>query len=399
MTLLTLREATPATSGRKASTLAHLQRAGFDVPDGFVIPLSEHRRHHTAEPRPLHRPDAALQAAIEVHLSRLLGGADEGFVAVRSSSTTEDGSHSSGAGQHDTILAVRGTHAVAAAVARCWASLRSPRAMAYRDHQPTPASGPPAMAVLVQRFIDADVSGVVFTHHPRVIEATHGLGDPLVSGAITPDSWTLDDTGITSRRAGTIRSRLDRCGDTLRLTPLPAAQRPCLDDVTVRELDRLGADITTVLRYPADIEWAISRGRIHTLQARPITAHLTGPERHADRPCSLGSPTAGVPASPGSATGPTRVLTGPRDFHRMQPGDIIVCHTSDPAWTPLFAHAAGIITEAGGALSHAAIVARELRIPAILAIANATTRYPDGTQITMDGTTGHIHVDRVGDPP
>lgn len=102
------------------------------------------------------------------------------------------------------------------------------------------------------------------------------------------------------------------------------------------------------------------------------------------------APLRGVGASAGRATGPTRVLRGPEDFHRLVPGDIMVCRMTDPAWTPLFAHAAGIITETGGLLCHAAIVTRELGIPAVLAVPQATSRFADGTLVTIDGSTGRI---------
>lgn len=382
MRTIALDDATPATSGGKASTLATLRYAGFHVPDGFVIPVSEYRRHYDdIDPDNVPRQvDPGLVEAIDEALRRLLGSSG-GHVAVRSSATDEDGHRSSAAGQHDTILAVRGTHAVADAVARCWGSLCSSRATTYRLPNRRTADPPPAMAVLVQRLIDADVSGVLFTQTPRIIEATPGLGALLVSGQVTPDAWTLDDTGILARRPGDIARRLDRRGENLTMTMHSRAEM-CLEDAAVHELDRLGQAISTTLGYEADVEWAIAEHRFHTLQARPITATLTqvlGQEQ-------------GVPASPGLATGTTCVLRGPGDFHRLQRNQIIVCRTTDPAWTPLFRHAAGIITEIGGVLSHAAIVARELGIPALLSVPHATTRFPDGTNITIDGTTGHIHV-------
>lgn len=412
MSILTLDEATPETSGNKASTLATLRRAGIDVPDGFVVPFGEYRRHHEAPLGPTSpQPDADLVDAIDAHLTLLAGRAGEGYVAVRSSASDEDGSQSSSAGQHDTVLAVRGPEAVAEAVARCWASLHSPRATAYRGTHPDRGT-PPAMAVLVQQLVDADVSGVLFTRTPRVVEATPGLGALLVNGQVTPDAWTLDDTGIIARRLGTAGQRLDRHGEELLATPLPtgpssgsraastagspaaptaepstpppAAARGtgpmCLTDASVLELDRLGQAISETLGYDADIEWALTNGRFRILQARPITASVSLP--HAE--------SHGIPASPGRAVGTTCVLRGPRDFHRFQPGDIIVCRATDPAWTPLFSHAAGILTETGGLLSHAAIVAREIGIPAILSVLDATTRFPSGTHVTMDGTTGHI---------
>lgn len=385
MRTLPLRDATPESSGGKASTLGTLMRAGIDVPDGFVIPTGEYRRHHPPGPgHPAPRPDAGLIADIEAHLRRLLGEADAGHVAVRSSGSDEDGLRSSSAGQHDTVLAVRGARAVAAAVARCWASLHSTRAAAYRRSRPPQADRPPSMAVLVQALVDADVSGVLFTGTPRVVEAAPGLGTVLVGGEVTPDAWTLDDTGIVARRPGAITHRLDRRGDRLLATSLPHQDRMCLDDASVHDLDRLGRAISQALGHDADVEWAVEGRRIRTLQARPITAPLTPP----------GGRGLGIPASPGRATGTTCVLHGPRDFHRFHAGDIIVCRATDPAWTPLFAQAAGIITETGGLLSHAAIVARELRIPAILSLPHATTSYPDGTRITMDGATGRIDGER-----
>ncbi|MGL5859729.1 MAG: PEP/pyruvate-binding domain-containing protein, partial [Phycicoccus sp.] len=333
------------------------------------------------------RLEQGLVDAIGAQLHRLGGPADGGYVAVRSSAGDEDGHLSSSAGQHDTVLAVRGVDAVADAVARCWRSLHSARADAYRQRHPRAAGQAPAMAVLVQRLVDADVSGVLFTRTPRAIEAGRGLGSLLVGGQVTPDAWTLDDTGILARRQGSSRRRLDRRGTRLVSTPLLDEEQLCLDDPEVHALDQLGRAVSAVLGYEADVEWAIAGGGIQVLQARPITAPLAHPGGGLDLATSGGH---GIPASPGRATGTVRVLRGPRDFPRLAPGDILVCRTTDPAWTPLFTQAAGIITETGGLLCHAAIVARELRIPAVLSVPHATTRFPDGTPITIDGSTGHL---------
>lgn len=372
MRILALDDATPDTSGRKAATLATLRRAGIGVPNGFVIPISEYERHHDvlSEGQAPTQPDSELVDAIEAHLERLAGG--DGYVAVRSSAGDEDGPRASSAGQHDTVLGAGGAHAVAAAVARCWASLHSLRATAYRDRQPIASDRAPTMAVLIQRLVDAEVSGVLFTRTPRVIEAIPGLGAPLVSGEVTPDAWTLDDTGIIARRHGDIRHRLDRDGGRLVATTAQPPDQMCLTDTAVLELDRLGRAIRTTLGYEADVEWARTNHRFHTLQARPITASLG----------RLGGQGQGIAASPGRATGAACILRGPADFHRLARGDILVCRTTDPAWSPLFSRAAGVVTETGGLLSHAAIVARELGIPAVLAVPHATTRFRDGTVIT-----------------
>lgn len=382
MRILALDEATTETSGSKAAVLATLRHAGIDVPDGFVVPVLEFERHHDGDGRrsTSARLEAGLIAAIDRHLRGLNSRGGDGYVAVRSSANDEDGPRTSSAGQYDSFLAVRGTQSVAAAVAQCWASLHSPRATAYRESQPTTGSRPPGMAVLVQRLVDADVSGVLFTQTPRVVEAVRGLGAPLVGGAVTPDAWTLDDTGIVARRTGAARQRLDRRGERLVTTTVEEPGLMCLTDAGVLQLDSLGQQIRKILGHDADIEWAATDQRFHILQARPITAALG----------RLANQGHGIAASPGHATGATRVLRGPQDFQRFQPGDIIVCRTTDPAWTPLFSLAAGVVTETGGLLSHAAIVAREVRIPAILSVAHATTRFPSGTIITIDGTTGRI---------
>ncbi|MDO5684366.1 MAG: PEP/pyruvate-binding domain-containing protein, partial [Propionibacteriaceae bacterium] len=271
MRILPLDDATSATSGGKAAALATLRHAGFDVPDGFVIPVSEYQ---------LHQHETALQTelidAIGVHLRLLFGAEAEGYVAVRSSASDEDGRSASAAGQHDTVLAVRGAADVAAAVQRCWSSLNSPRAVSYRDPQ-TAAAQPPAMAVLVQPFIDADVSGVLFTRTPRTIEAVPGLGAPLVSGHVTPDAWVLDDTGVTGRHRGHPTHRLDRNSDRLVTTPLQGRSGMCLTDATAIAIDHHGQAVAEALGYDADIEWALTGHRLHTLQARPITAPLASP--------------------------------------------------------------------------------------------------------------------------
>lgn len=434
MSVVALPDAGSPACGGKAAALALLARADVPVPDGFVVPVREYWRHvgdsdlagsacgnaeidvpldqpgRVPAQRPAGRLAPDLLAAIEAGLTRMFGVPDGGHVAVRSSATSEDTAGASAAGQHDTVLAVRGTQAVAAAVIHCWASLRSDRARAYRDAI-SPGEAP-AMAVLVQRFIDADASGVLFTGAPptrrRVIEATPGIGDGLVGGQCTPDSWTLDDTGVVARRLGAITQRRDRHGDGIARSVIESHTQQCVTDGQVATLDELGRRIADILRAPADVERALAGGRFHILQARPITAALpqarTAPDADRDPHTQAGeaqgpgagaaSPTAtplhGIPASPGRATGPARIIRGPGDFARVRPGDILVCRTTDPAWTPLFRVAAGVATEVGGLLSHAAIVARELRLPAVLAVPGVTTELRDGAVVTLDADAGTI---------
>lgn len=404
--LIDLAQATHATSGGKAAPLARLLRAGLPVPPGFVVTTCAYERalagldvvgaarHGAAAARTLVEQAMLEPSTAEQVPSALarLAGPDGGHVAVRSSATTEDGVGASAAGQHDTVLGVRGTQQVLGAVRRCWSSLWSDRAVAYRRRQPAgPGAEPPSIAVLVQHLAEADVAGVMFTGPTTRIEASWGLGDSVVSGHVTPDSWQVSGGAVTRRSLGSKRTRRDRAGTQLLTEQVPPADqnRFCLRDQDVLELDRIGQQIQQLLGQPHDIEWAIADGQIWILQARPITAALPTSPAVPD-PTHAAAVFTGTPASPGVAQGPVRVVHGPEDFDRVQPGDILVCRTTDPAWTPLFSIVAAVVTEHGGLLSHAAIVAREHRLPAVLAVPHATTALPQEATATVDGTNGLI---------
>jgi len=405
--IIPLRDAVANTSGGKAGALGTLLRAGLPVPNGFVIPFDVYRAavrslgvgadgldatRRTIETRPL--PAALLDS-----LTDALGRLGDVPVAVRSSADSEDTVHASGAGQHESVLAVRGVADVARAVRTCWGSLHSSRASAYRnDPGAVHLLGDPVMAVLVQRLVDADVSGVMFTsagpEGTTEIEASWGLGPSVVGGTVTPDAYRVAADGSVARTISDKRTRLDRDGvqsaTGLVTRDVPAADRdrPTLDDATVARLVLLGQKAAALLGGSQDIEWAIAGERIWVLQARPITA--TPPPAPSEAPVALLAVLTGTPASHGIATGTARIVSGPADFRRVRPGDILVCPYTDPAWTPLLRIAAGVVTDTGGVLSHAAIVARELRIPAVLGIPDATTTIHDSALVTIDGTTGTV---------
>jgi len=228
--LIDLDRATPATSGGKAAplALAHLIRAGMPVPPGFVVPTCayEHAVAHVDVGDAARRGAAAARALVEqavlapttaeeipAALARIAGPSNDGYVAVRSSATTEDGDGATAAGQHDTVFGVRGTDQVLDAVHRCWASLWSDRAVAYRRRQPAgPGAAPPSIAVVVQRLVDADVAGVMFTGPFTRVEASWGLGESVVSGHVTPDIWWVTDGAVTHRALGSKLTRNDRAG-------------------------------------------------------------------------------------------------------------------------------------------------------------------------------------------
>ncbi|MCC2322322.1 PEP/pyruvate-binding domain-containing protein [Cellulomonas xiejunii] len=390
--LIPLADATAATCGAKAGTLGRLVRARLTVPDGFVVPFAVHRAAPHGEP-----PDD-----LRDHLARSLATLGDVPVAVRSSAADEDGLHASAAGQHETVLAVQGADTVAAAVRTCWASLGSTRALAYRDATADGTAGKPTMGVLVQRLVEADVSGVMFTAPDAVtvIEASWGLGTSVVGGTVTPDTYRVATDGMVTCAVADKRTRVDRDGTRVvtRDVPEPDRTRPTLADDEARRLARLGRRITDVLGGAQDIEWAVAGGATWVLQARPVTApppgRPSGDEHGA--PPAHGAPhvgpgtLVGTPGSRGTATGPARVVRGPGDFARVRPGDVLVCPWTDPAWTPLLRLAAGVVTETGGVLSHAAIVARERGIPAVLGVAGAMSTLADGVTLTVDGDGGTV---------
>lgn len=389
--LIDLADAVPATSGGKAATLARLLRAGLPVPPGFVIPIAAYAEAGAARRQVERAPmSPALADAIAAALVRLAGEPGEAHVAVRSSATGEDTADATAAGQHDTFLGVSGPDRVVEAVRACWASLWSERAVAYRRWRAAGGTAePPATAVLVQRLVDAEVAGVMFTGTDIRLEASWGLGESVVSGRVTPDSWVVSGDSVVRRSLGAKRERVDR-GDARVVTrEVPPADRErfCLADDDVVRLARLGRETARLLGAPQDIEWAIADGRIWLLQARPITTPLP-----AAPPSRVAGDTAltGTPGSPGVAAGPARVVHGPGDFGRVRPGDVLVCRTTDPAWTPLFGVVVAVVTETGGLLSHAAIVAREQGLPAVLAVPGAMTALPDGATVEVDGGTGRV---------
>ncbi|MEU2198775.1 PEP/pyruvate-binding domain-containing protein [Isoptericola sp. NPDC019482] len=355
--------------GAKAAGLGELRRAGLPVPDGFVVPAS------------LDQVD--LRAAVDGALDALGPHAP---VAVRSSATDEDVPGASAAGQYETVLGVAGAQDVVAAVLACRASAAGPRVTAYRAA--TSGARAAEVAVIVQRLVPARAAGVLFTGDGRtVVEASWGLGESVVQGAVDPDRWTVADSRVVERTTGSKRTRVDRSpgGTTTRDVPAAARDRPCLDDQTVLRLAALGARVADLRGGPQDVEWAVDdAGTIWLLQARPVTAAL--PDTPAER-CERGV-LRGTGASGGRASGPARVVRGPGDFGAVRPGDVLVCRETDPAWTPLFGVVAAVVTETGGLLSHAAIVARELRLPAVLGVAGATDTLRGS--VTVDGDAGTV---------
>jgi pyruvate,water dikinase len=314
--------------GGKAAGLARLISLGHAVPPGFVVTTDAHRgwmRDRGVEARVAELAavdgdfvaQAAASKAIDALFARteledddidraygLVGDGADVPVAIRSSATAEDLSGASFAGQQETYLSVIGREAVRRDIVRCWASLYSPQAIEYRRRLAIPSDGV-AMAVVVQRLVPAEAAGVLFTIDPLTgdpsqitIEATFGLGVPIVGGEITPDRYGLDKVTFEMRARSiatkAFADRFDPATGDIQRTELDAAagSSPCLSDDEVVALATLGKRVEQAFGRPMDVEWAIGPGpdgprQVHLLQARPETVRSNqAPGPGADAPRS-----------------------------------------------------------------------------------------------------------------
>ena len=261
-----------AEAGGKGANLGVLLRAGFGVPDGFVVTTDAYERSGGGQDLAPEVADAVVAAYAA------LGG---GPVAVRSSATAEDLPGASFAGQHETFLNVVGPDAVVAAVRRCWASLWTERAVSYRAGRDAASEPRLSIAVVVQRLVPADVAGVLFTADPTtgrrdetVITAAWGLGESVVGGTVDVDTYRVRGDAVVEARVGDKAVMTVATPSGTGEVPTPAARRRerTLDDARVIELAALGRRVADHLGAPQDIEWVLADGVVHLVQSRPITA-------------------------------------------------------------------------------------------------------------------------------
>ncbi len=363
---------------------------------------------------------AALEREIADGYARMCDGRGDLSVAVRSSATAEDLPEASFAGQQETLLNVRGRANVVKAVHEVFASLYNDRAIAYRVHQGFDHSQV-ALSAGIQHMVRSDLgaSGVMFTldtdsgfRDVVFITASWGLGETVVQGAVNPDEFYVYKPALRAGHDPVLRRTLG--GKAIKMTyaqagdggqrvvtvDVPEADRLrfCLDDADLRELARQALVIEDHYGCPMDIEWGKDgeTGRIYVLQARPETVQSrAGRTLQRYTLESRGKVLAsGRSIGHRIGAGPARVIRDVREMARVESGDVLVADMTDPDWEPVMKRASAIVTNRGGRTCHAAIIARELGIPAVVGCGNATASIAEGQPVTVscaEGDTGYVY--------
>ena len=346
--------------------------------------------------------------------------------AVRSSATAEDLPDASFAGQQETYLHIAGVDNVLAAIREVFASLYNDRAIAYRVHQGF-AHSDVALSAAVQRMVRSDVgcSGVMFTIDTEsgfdravLITSAYGLGEAVVQGEVSPDEFTVYKPGLRAGRPAILSRHIGEKAVALRfasghgvgtstvMTEVPVSDRRVfsITDGEVQELARCALIIEAHYGRPMDIEWARDGvdGRLYILQARPETVASRARGHAVTRyvlrergPVLLHGRAIGQRIGAGKV----RVVRSIAEMDQVRAGDVLVAEMTDPDWEPVMKRASAIVTDRGGRTCHAAIIARELGIPAVVGTGNATSRLPADSDVTVccaEGDDGRVYAGRLG---
>jgi pyruvate,water dikinase len=359
-----------------------------------------------------------LQKAVTEELARM-GKGKEIAVAVRSSATAEDLPEASFAGQQETFLNVRGEASVLKAMHEVFASLFNDRAISYRVHQKFDHNAV-ALSAGVQHMVRSDLgsSGVMFTldtdsgfRDVVFITASYGLGETVVQGAVNPDEFYVYKNALRAGKYPILRRNLG--GKAIKMIYAPAGsaervqtvdvaqadrQRFCLTDEDILTLSRQALTIEEHYKAPMDIEWGKdgSTGEIFILQARPETVQSRAGRTIQRFSLKTRSKVLATGRSIGQriGSGPARVIKDVTEMARVQTGDVLVADMTDPDWEPVMKRASAIVTNRGGRTCHAAIIARELGIPAVVGCGNATALIREGQEVTVscaEGDTGYVY--------
>ena len=362
-----------------------------------------------------------LEAGIRATHAQMCDEAGEDLLfAVRSSATAEDLPDASFAGQQETFLNIRGADNLLDAVKRCFASLYNDRAIAYRVHHGF-AHEAVALSAGIQRMVRSDkgAAGVMFTLDTEsgfrdvvFINAAYGLGETVVQGSVNPDEFYVHKPTLVRGHRPVIRKKL---GDkairmvfaseataerSTRVEEVPAAYRQqfSLTDEEILELARYAVIIEDHYGRPMDIEWGRDGldGRLYILQARPETVKSRAGRVQTRFQLLEKGPVLAQGRAIGSRIGQgrARVIRSAAQMGEVEAGDVLITEMTDPDWEPVMKRAAAIVTDRGGRTCHAAIVARELGVPAVVGTGDATSRVPDGAQVTVscaEGEDGHVY--------
>ena len=445
--------------GKNASLgemIQHLSKAGVSVPNGFATTADAYREFlsyegladkinakldglDTDDVEALAKTGKAIREAVmqapfpadlegqirEFYEALQAEGGGEITVAVRSSATAEDLPDASFAGQQETFLNIVGINNVMAAIKEVFASLFNDRAIAYRVHHGF-EHAQVALSAGIQRMVRSDIgaSGVMFTMDTEsgfrdavFVTASYGLGEAVVQGAVNPDEFYVYKKALAENRPAVLRRNLGEkakkmvytqdksVGKTVEFTEVDSAERIrfCLSDEEVLELARHAVIIEQHYGRPMDIEWGRDGvdGKLYILQARPETVQSRASANTLRRYKLKQSGkvlTTGRAIGQKIGAGVVRNLNSIEEMTRVQNGDVLVTDMTDPDWEPIMKRASAIVTNRGGRTCHAAIIARELGIPAVVGCGDATDLLKDGAEVTVscaEGDTGNIYEGHV----
>ena len=367
---------------------------------------------------------ADFEKAVRTSFGTLSAGNPQASFAVRSSATAEDLPDASFAGQQETFLNVVGIDNVLHKMKEVFASLYNDRAISYRVHKGF-AHADVALSAGVQRMVRSDLgaAGVMFTIDTEsgfedvvFITASYGLGETVVQGAVNPDEFYVHKPMLKAGKRAVIRRNLgskllqmefatpeekQASGKPVKTTnvPIELRNRYCLSDADVEQLARYAVVIEAHYGRPMDIEWGKdgTDGQLYILQARPETvkSHSRGQAEQRYKLKGTGTVLAeGRAIGQKIGTGPVRIVHHISEMDQVQPGDVLVTDMTDPNWEPVMKRASAIVTNRGGRTCHAAIIARELGIPAVVGCGDATERLTNGMLVTVscaEGDTGKIY--------
>jgi len=330
-------------------------------------------------------------------LDILRNSKEPAFVAVRSSATTEDLATASFAGQQDTYTNIKGDKQLVDAVKRCFASLYTARAVYYR-HKKGFEKANALLAVVVQKMVNSDKSGVVFTKNPInmnneiIVEAVFGLGEGIVSGKIMPDHYVVSpDLKITDKKIMDKKIAIVRQADgSEKIVPMSDIKRKeqVIPDSRILEVADIAMKIEKHYNKPQDIEFAVDTDKLYIVQSRPITTlDIEKKVSNIQGEILL----TGLPASPGVASGKVKIIKTMDDLSKIKEGDVLVTKMTNPDMVVTMQRSAAVVTDEGGATAHAAIVSREMGIPCVVGADIATEKLVDGMMITVDGSQGKIY--------